>query len=213
MKLVCILLAFTVLAVSVFSDDGITKSVFSVEITTSLYQAVANQVRITFQGVKDSSINATVDNGTCARSGDFFIITPLRTGKCELAVFEGKPGRKTELGRRTLNVIALPTPLAAINGTKRGGIAKNVLMAAGTVTATLENPAIQAEFTVTQFSISAVIQGFAIEESSNSNQYTQGQRNLINNCSRGSYVLFTDIKARGPDGVVRDIPSLVLKIN
>ena len=106
----------------------------------------------------------------------------------------------------------IPPPIPKVGGRKFGTIEKNVLLAQMIVQADLENFDFDAKFTVTEFNVSAVINGFTQDVPVKSYKITDAQRNVIRNAPKGSRVLFTGIKAVGPDGKPRDLTDIVFKI-
>jgi hypothetical protein len=102
--------------------------------------------------------------------------------------------------------------VAKVGGKKAGYIEKNILAAQQVVLAELENFDFDTKFTVTEFTVFAKVKGFDRDEISHSQRLTDGQKDLIRSLSKGERVTFTDIKAKGPDGKVRDLNGIILKI-
>lgn len=68
------------------------------------------------------------------------------------------------------------------------------------------------KFTVTEFTVSATVQGFTREFTSKSNRFSQEQMGLIRNLNRGQNVYIQDIKAVGPDGSTRRLSIINFKL-
>jgi hypothetical protein len=68
-------------------------------------------------------------------------------------------------------------------------------------------------FTVTEFTVFSVVQGFVKQYTSKNNRFTQEQRNLINTLSKGSPIYIQDIKAVGPDGTIRPLSTINFRLN
>jgi hypothetical protein len=120
---------------------------------------------------------------------------------------------KHNMGQKEFRVKMVPDPVAKVNGQKGGSIAKNVLMAQIGVAAEMENFDFDLTFTITEFTVSAVIQGFVREYKSTSYKFTPEQRNIVNNLSRGQNVYIQDVKAIGPDGSTRPLSTINFKLN
>jgi hypothetical protein len=122
-------------------------------------------------------------------------------------------GKMTTFSKE-FRVKAVPDPIATVNGQKGGVIAKNVLLAQSGVAATMP-PDFEFDltFTVTQYSVVSVVQGFVREVVVKGNLFNQDARTMINNLGKGSPVYIQDIKAVGPDGSVRPLSTINFKLN
>ena len=76
----------------------------------------------------------------------------------------------------------------------------------------MENFDFDLKFTITEFTVSAAVQGFTREYTAKSNRFTQEQMGLIQNLSRGNNVYIQDIKAVGPDGSTRRLSTINFKL-
>ena len=114
---------------------------------------------------------------------------------------------------KEFRVKIVPDPVAKVNGQKGGAISQGLLMAQIGVTAEMENFDFDLKFTITEFTVSAVVQGFVKEYKSKSNKFTPEQKNLIKSLSKGSNVYIQDIKAVGPDGSTRPLSTINFRIN
>jgi hypothetical protein len=101
-----------------------------------------------------------------------------------------------------------------VNNQKGGGIAKNVLLAqSGVIAAMPPDFDFDLKFTVTEYTVMAIVQGFAQEKKVKGNLFTQEVRNLINGLNKGNPVWIQDIRAVGPDGSVRPLSPINFKLN
>jgi hypothetical protein len=123
-------------------------------------------------------------------------------------------GKNTTVGTKEFRVKPVPDPIAMVNNQKGGGIAKNVLMAqSGVVAAMPPDFDFDLTFTVTEYTVLSVVQGFVREVKIKGNLFNQDVRNLLNNLSKGSPVYIQDIRAVGPDGSVRNLSTINFKLN
>jgi gliding motility-associated protein GldM len=176
------------------------------------YQGVDNPVEISVSGIPANKLFPSISNGTMTKSGNGYIVRPGQGSKSVITVMaEIDKGRKS-MGSMTFRVKALPDPVAKVGGKKGGYIEKNILAAQQVVLAELENFDFDTKFTVTEFTVFAKVKGFDRDEISHSQRLTDGQKDLIRSLSKGERVTFTDIKAKGPDGKVRDLNGIILKI-
>jgi gliding motility-associated protein GldM len=178
------------------------------------YLAVDNPVEISVAGVPGSQISADATNGTLIPSAGKFIMRPKRPGNCIVNVYAEFDGRKKNVGSKEFRVKQVPDPFATVAGRKGGAINKVELMAQTGVAAEMPPDFdFELKFTVTQFTVLSVVQGFVKQYSSRNNRFTDEQKNLINTLSKGSPVYIQDIKAVGPDGSLRDLSTINFRLN
>ncbi|HEY4786010.1 MAG TPA: GldM family protein [Bacteroidales bacterium] len=176
------------------------------------YLGIDNPVSIAVAGIPANQVFATIDNGTIRMSGNNYIVKPQHIGKATVQVFGAMDGNKKLLSNVEFRVKPLPDPVAKVGGKKGGTILRSILLSQTMVVADLEAFDFDAEFTVKEFTMSASISGFKTELISQGNQITDPQRNLIKQVKSGDNVYFTKIKAAGPDGKIRELPSIALQV-
>ena len=93
-----------------------------------------------------------------------------------------------------------------------GTITKSKLLAWGRLDVTVENFNFDAQFTIVSYVATAIIAGFNYEILNKGPQFSEQTINLIKKLKRGQKIYFEDIKVKGPDGTIRVISPLVLKI-
>lgn len=178
------------------------------------YLGVDNPVEISVSGIAGNKIRASASNGALEQRGNAWIMRAKRIGNCLVSVSAELDGKWSTVGTKEFRVKAVPDPIATVNNQKGGGIAKNVLMAQSGVVASMPPDFdFDLKFTVTEYTVMAVIQGFVQERKVKGNQFTQEVRNLINNLSKGNPLYIQDIKAVGPDGSVRTLSTINFKLN
>ncbi len=178
------------------------------------YTGVDNPVDILVAGVPIENVNATITNGMIRKQPDgSWIVRPKNVGNAFVEVFAEIEGKKQSQGFKEFRVKSVPDPVAKVNNQKGGAINKQVLLAQFGVAAEMENFDFELEYKVTQFTVSAVIKGFNQEEPVKGNRFSEKQKQLINNLSRGDKVYIEDVKAVGPDGVERPLNQLIFKLN
>lgn len=178
------------------------------------YLAVDNPVEISVSGVAGNKIRATASNGVLEQRGNAYNITPRRIGNCMITVSAEIDGKWANVGTKEFRVKAVPDPVATVGGQKGGLMAKNVLMAQAGIMATMPPDfEFDLKFNVTEFTVGTVVQGFLQERKVRGASFNQEIRNLINNVPRGNQVTINEVKAVGPDGTVRDLNSIILKVN
>jgi len=178
------------------------------------YLAVDNPVEISVSGVPGNKIRASASNGRLDPRGNAWIMRPTRIGNCMVTVSAEIDGKFTTVGSKEFRVKQVPDPIALVNNQKGGAIAKNVLMAqSGVVAAMPPDFDFDLTFTVTEYTVLTVVQGFVREVKVKGNQFNQDVRTLLTNLSKGSPVYIQDIRAVGPDGSVRSLSTINFKLN
>jgi gliding motility-associated protein GldM len=178
------------------------------------YLGVDNPVDISVSGVAGNKIRANASNGSLDPHGNGYMMHPKRVGNCMISVSAELDGKWTVVGTKEYRVKPVPDPIAMVNNQKGGGIAKNVLLAQSGVIATMPPDFdFDLKFTVTEYTVMAIVQGFAQEKKVKGNLFTQEVRNLINGLNKGNPVWIQDIRAVGPDGSVRPLSPINFKLN
>jgi len=176
------------------------------------YQEVDNPVEISVSGIPANKLFPSISNGTMTKSGNGYIVRPGQGSKSVITVLAEIDKGKKSMGSMTFRVKALPDPVAKVGGKKGGTISKNELIAQQFVLADMEGFDFEARFTVTEFTVSIKKGGFDQDVSSHSQRFTDAQKDLLKSLNRGDKVIFTDIKAKGPSGKVRELNGIILKI-
>jgi len=68
------------------------------------------------------------------------------------------------------------------------------------------------KFTVVGFRLTTVVGGTPIEKISKSNRLTPDMKTILKKCKPGQKVYIEGIKAKGPDGSVRSLGNIALKV-
>lgn len=176
------------------------------------YLGVDNPVSISVPGVPADKVFPSISNGTLHKVGNSYVVNPRQIGNALVTVVAEIDGKKKPMGNMEFRVKPIPDPIPKVAGRRSGTIDRNTLIAQMVVQADLENFEFDAKFNVTEFTVSASIGGFTQDVTVKSNKISDAQKNIIRNAQKGGRVLFTGIKAIGPDGKPRDLNDIVFKI-
>lgn len=191
-----------------------------------LYAGINNPISISVPGVPMNAISATMTNGTLTRNGDLWIAHPGKPGtESEISVTAQLEGRSQSVGSMKFRVRKLPDPSPYIpirdaNGSvthykgspKR--ISKAALMAADGIGAALDDDLLNVSYTVVSFStVSYDAMGNAMPENSNGSQFSPRQKEQFKRLKPGKSFFISNVKAKGPDGVTRDISPMEVALN
>lgn len=191
-----------------------------------LYAGISNPISISVPGVPMTAINASMTNGTLTRNGDTWVAHPGKVGtEATITVSAQIEGRQQQVGSMTFRVRKLPDPTAFIpikggdgnvthyKGTPRR-ISKGALMGASGLGAALDDDLLNIQYTVVSFSTIFFDQmGNAIPELSNGSHFSDRQREQFKRIKPGKSFFISNIKAKGPDGITRDISPMEVGIN
>ncbi len=177
-----------------------------------LYCGVPNPLEIAVSGYKPDDIQVSISQGT---------ITNVQGQPGEYTAVVNDPGYtdiiiscngKTLATKRFRSKLT-PTPTALVGGKHTGAtFSKAVLMAQAGINAVAEDFDFELKYKVLSFTLSVTIDGETKSESSASAAFTRAQKDLISQSPSGSKIYIFDIKAKGPDGRVRDLQPLIYEL-
>lgn len=190
-----------------------------------LYAGIDNPISISVPGVPMSSVNASITSGTLSRNGDLWVAHVSAVGsECEINVSAQVEGRSMQVGSMKFRIRKLPDPLPYIavkdakgNASQYKGspkrISKAQLMSATGVSAALDDGILNITYQVVSFSTVSFDQmGNAIPENSSGANFSPRQINQFKQMKAGKSFFISNIKAKGPDGITRDIPPMEVKL-
>lgn len=191
-----------------------------------LYAGIDNPISISVPGVPMSGVQASISAGTLTRSGDQWIAHVSQVGtEVEISVSADMEGRKQSVGSMKFRVRKLPDPTAYISlkdaqgnpvqykGTPKR-ISKAQLMAAPGLGAAVDDGILNITYSVVSFStIFFDSMGNAIPEVSNGANFSERQKEQFKRLKPGKTFFISGIKAKGPDGITRDISPMEVALN
>lgn len=191
-----------------------------------LYAGIANPVSISVPGVAMNMVDASVTNGSLTRTGDSWIVKPSQTGKdAVITVFATIDGQRQQVGSMTFKVRPLPDPSPYISIKDSQGnminykgspkrISKAQLLGVESLEAAIDDNLLNVSFTVISFStVFFDSMGNGIPEVSNGNTFSARQKEQIRRLKPGSRFFISNVKAKGPDGITRDISPMEVSLN
>ncbi len=190
-----------------------------------LYAGIDNPVSISVPGVSMDGISASMTNGTLTRRGDSWVARPAAVGTdAVISVNARMDGSPVDVGTTRFRVRKLPdpTPFIAFKDAQgnidhyRGGkpFAKALLMAASGLEAAIDDGLLDTPFTVESFeTVFFDSSGNAMPEVSAGASFSQRQKQQIQRLNRGKRFFISRIRAKGPDGITRDLSPMEVIIN
>ena len=191
-----------------------------------LYAGIANPISISVPGVPMSAVQATMTNGTLTRNGDSWVAHPGKVGtESEISVSANIEGHTQQVGSMKFRVRKLPdpTPYLAIkdgNGNTvhyKGSpkrISKASLMESSGLGAAIDDDILNVSYSVVSFSTVFFDQmGNAIPELSEGAKFSSRQKEQFRRLKPGKSFFISNVKAKGPDGITRDISPMEVALN
>lgn len=179
-----------------------------------LYAGYANPISISVPGVPANAISASMSGGSFVSKGNgHFVATPSTVGKdVTIHVTARDKGQVRSLPPFVFHVRKLPDPTAYIAmGTDRfkgGGLAKGNLMGATGIHAAIDDGLLDISFKVVGFeTVFFDNMGNAIPLASAGASFSDRQREEFRKLYRNRRFYISHIRAVGPDGIMRTLPS------
>jgi len=180
-----------------------------------LYIGWDNKVRVAASGAGDEKVSVSISGGggsiSKTGSGRYIakVTTPTETCNINVTV-DGK-----SVGSFPFRVRRIPDPVATIGGVMSGeNMTVGQIRAQGGVGAFIKDFPLDIKYTVTSFTLSADNEEGTIDEAACQGNTWSGQaRAILNKLVSGRTVTVDNIRAVGPDGQSRKIPSLVYYIH
>lgn len=181
------------------------------------YKGLKNPFEVGGGAIPNENLDVTMTNGRISKVGDNYIIEPNELDvvgkKTKVSVYANIGGERRLVNTTNWRVKQVPDPVAEINQQSGGNIRKEILGIQDGIMAVLKDFDFEFKYTVTQFTVETTGQGgFTNRYPAKSNRFTPEQKNALKRVNTNSIVYIGDIKARGDDGVVRDLDPISFKV-
>jgi gliding motility-associated protein GldM len=181
------------------------------------YRGLKNPFEVGGGAIPNEYLDVTMTNGKITKVGDNYVIEPTaldELGKrTKVSVYATIGGQRRLISTTDWRVKPVPGPVAEVNQQSGGEIRKEVLGIQDGVMAVLKDFDFEFRYTVTQFTVETTgAGGYTNRYPSKSNRFTPEQKNALQRVNTNSIVYIGDIKARGDDGVVRDLDPISFKV-
>jgi gliding motility-associated protein GldM len=181
------------------------------------YIGVDNPIAVSAAGVSPTDLIVNATGAGCTKTGGAggkFVLRFASAGECEISVSaKTKDGNKPQGPPKKFRVKKIPDPVATVGG-KSGNVdmKKMEIASIGGVGALLAGFDFDAKFIVVSFELSAVVKGNLKSEPCTGNNLSSAAKTILASANVGSKIFFENVKAKGPDGTVRSIPGVVIKV-
>lgn len=191
-----------------------------------LYAGIDNPISISVPGVPMNAVSATMSSGSLTRKGDTWVARASNVGgEAVISVSATIDGKPQTVGSMKFRVRKLPDPnpylpvrdasgnVVNYKGTPRR-ITKGALMSAEGLGAAIDDDILNVTYSVVSFSTIFFDQmGNAIPELSAGSRFSERQKEQFRRLKPGKSFFISNIKAKGPDGITRDISPMEVAIN
>lgn len=175
-----------------------------------LYVKEENPVTISGGSVGREKVHVSFTNGEIKHGdGDEWIAIPTTPGDGKIIV--DADGKKTEFKMR---VKYLPDPTGFVGQKVGGAMSSAEFKAMGGVIAKLQNSEFQSSFVVVGYKVAALggpINSYR-EATNDGPRWTGNAATLISQCGPATNVFFDNIRVKGKDGRIRELPPMVFNL-
>jgi gliding motility-associated protein GldM len=196
------------------TQPGVTMSATRMNL---FYRGLDNPFNVQAGGIPGENLEVTMTNGRVVRSGNTFVIKPNELDeqgrRTTVSVYATIGGDRRLLGTTQWRVKRVPDPVAQVAGMSGGNIRKERLLVEEGVLAVLEDFDFDFRYTVTQFNVQVSGPGgYTNIWPSESNRFTDEQKEQFRRLNPNSLVYIANIRAVGDDGTTRDLDPISFKI-
>lgn len=175
-----------------------------------VYMSVDNPVMISAGSAGKEKMSVSFTGGAITPAGgDRYIIKPSKMGPAEIKItVDGKTSSFP------MRVKSLPDPTAMVGASKGGSMPAAQFKAMGGVLAKLMDSEFDAKYDVISYVVGANGGAFqTYQQSANDGpRWNGGAAAIINKATPGSSVFFDQIRVKGPDGRVRELPGIFFNL-
>ena len=175
------------------------------------YIGVDNPVKATITGMRQDEINVSMTGGTINKGGESgYTVRVTSPGKASVNVSGKKRDGSAYSGSAEFRVKRIPDPVPEVGGKSGGAMGTGEFKAQGGVAAVLKDFDFDARFEVIGFEITLAERGQDLQTAVNPGPRYSGQAaNLVARAKVGSIYYFDNIRAKGPDGTTRQLPTTI----
>lgn len=177
-----------------------------------MYRGLDNPIEVSVPGVPTDLLQVSISNASKSGSNGKFNVRPGQGQTCVVQVSANIGGETKQFGKAEFRCKNVPNPVAEFAGEKGGKVKKNKLTAAQGVAAKMENFEFDLRFEVVSFVMSATINGKVVEQLGKGYRVTSDMKALMGALAPGQKLYIEKIKAKGPDGTVRDLGTIAITV-
>jgi gliding motility-associated protein GldM len=185
------------------------------------YIGVPNPITVSAAGIAPGDLVVSPSGGGMSLKptgpGKYIVTATSETakgneGKISVSA-KTKDGVKSQGPPVLFRIKRIPDPVTKVGGKKGTAEIKKIEVGGiGGILAQLEGFDFEANFVVISYEFTAVVKGTPVVATGVGNQLSPEMKAALGKVSTGSKVFIDNVKARGPDGTIRNIPGVTLKV-
>jgi len=175
-----------------------------------VYIAEDNPVTISGGSVGAEKVHVSFSNGTITKaSGDEYNVLPTTPGEGKIIV--NANGKEYPF---TVRVKYLPDPTGMVGNHTGGVLSAAEFQADGGVLAKLQASDFQSGFTVLDYKLAASGGGVPqyVEAANTGARWTGQAAAIVGKCTPGTHVFIDDLRCKGKDGRIRQLPGMIFTL-
>jgi gliding motility-associated protein GldM len=176
-----------------------------------LYVGEENPLTISGGSVGREKVHVSFSGGGTIQnsSGDDWVVIPSAPGMAKIIV--NTPGKTAEFEMR---VKYLPDPTGFVGTHMGGAISASEFKADGGLFAKLQNSEFESHFQVLGYKVSAIGGSIPqpVQAANEGNRWNGRAADIVTKASPGTNVFFDEIRVKGKDGRVRELPPMVFML-
>ncbi len=179
------------------------------------YRGVDNPVDVSVAGYSAKDIAPSMSNGSISKAATGFIVRPGKDAKALVGVTVTNPdGTKKSMPGIEFRVKNVPNPTPFFGGKSVNDetIKKTELTASQGVIAKMLDFEFDLKFDVVEYRVTMIVGGTPIEKMTKGPAVSSDMKEMFSKAKPGQKIYIEGIKARGPDGTVRNLGSLAFKV-
>lgn len=179
------------------------------------YRGVDNPLSVSVSGYIDKNIAASTTNGALSKSADGYVMRPGKESEAIVSATVTNPdGTKKSMPGIKFRVKNVPNPQPFFGGKSINDetIKKAELTAAAGVIAKMIDFDFDLKFEIVEFKLTMIVSGTPIEKMTKGPAVSGDMKEMLAKAKPGQKVFIEGIKARGPDGTVRNLGALSFKV-
>lgn len=179
------------------------------------YRGVENPVSISVAGYSASNIQPSMTNGSLSRDRDGYVVKPGSGPSAVISVTVTNPdGSKKAMQGVEFRVknVPNPTPYFAGKGVNDNTVKKNEIVAAQGVIAKMENFEFDLRFDIVSYTVTTTIAGNVLEKPCTGPALSADAKAVLERVRSGQKIFIENIRAKGPDGTIRNLGTLSFKV-
>ncbi|MDG1160136.1 MAG: GldM family protein [Flavobacteriales bacterium] len=180
------------------------------------YRGLPNPVEISVPGIPQDKLRPSISGGhTLTKDGGEWVVKPGKANEAIISVSAEMPdGSVVNMGKKEFRVKRIPDPVPVFAGKRPSDstVPKGDMSVAAGVRAEMENFDFDVNVKVESFNMIFIRDGQVIEKTANSNRVTDEMQANMKKVGKGQKIYIEKIKVKLPDGSIRQVANISLKV-